>query len=62
MNGLLWDVIRGREFLKQHKKVFSLILVSTNNPYNFGVLEPLQYPNLVRLFAHMAYHCHLTIP
>ena len=59
MNGLLWDVILGREFLKQHKSV----------NFNFGgpehslrhrVFEPLKRPHPVRLFEHMTFDCNPT--
>jgi len=34
MNGLLWDMILGREFLKLHERSCSLSLVDQNNPCN----------------------------
>ena len=55
MDGLLWDVILGREFLKQHRSV-NFNFGGPECPLHLGVLEPLK-ANPVRLFEHLTPEC-----
>ena len=55
MDGLLWDVILGREFLKQHRSV-NFNFGGPECPLHLGVLEPLR-ANPVRLFEHLTPEC-----
>jgi len=57
MNGLLWDVILGREFLKLHESV-QFNFGGPEQSLQLGVLEHLKFPNPVRLFEHMTPDCH----
>jgi len=52
MNGLLWDVILGREFLKLYES-FQFTFGGPEQSLQLGVLKPLKCPNPVRLYAHM---------
>jgi len=55
MDGLLWDVILGREFLKQHRSV-NFNFGGPEYPLHLGVLEPLKAkPD--RLFEHLTREC-----
>ena len=55
MDGLLWDVILGREFLKQHRSVY-FNFGGPECPLHLGVLESLK-ANPVRLFEHLTPEC-----
>jgi len=57
MNGLLWDMILGREFLKLHESVQFNFGVPEQS-LQLGVLKTLKCPNPVRLFEHMTPDCH----
>jgi len=55
MDGLLWDVILGRELLKQHRSV-NFNFGGPEGPLHLGVLEPLK-ANPVRLFEQLTSDC-----
>jgi len=57
MNGLLWDMIPGREFLKLHESV-QFNFDGPEQSLQLGVLEPLKCPYPARLFEHMTPDCH----
>jgi len=57
MNGLLWDVILGHEFLKLHESV-QFNFGGPEQSLQLGILEPLKCQNPARLFEHMTPDCH----
>ena len=56
MNNLLWDVIFGREFLRQHKCI-TFNFGGPELPLQIGTLQEVQNINQVRLFEHMTPDC-----
>ena len=56
MNGLLWDVILGRDFLSQHKSV-SFKFGDLESPLELGALLPIKGLEPVRLFEHLSPNC-----
>ena len=56
MDGLLWDVILGREFLGQHEKV-SFMFGGPQSSLQIGALKPLKLVKPVQLFEHLNSNC-----
>ena len=56
MDGLLWDVILGRDFLCKHKSV-SFMFDGPQPPLNLGALKPLKGVEPARLFEHLTPNC-----
>ena len=59
MDGLLWDVILGRDFLCKHKSV-SFMFDGPQPPLNLGALKPLKGVEPARLFEHLTPSCKLV--
>jgi len=53
LDGLLWDVILGREFMEVHKSV-NIHFGGIERPLHLGVLKPLKASVPVRLFEHIS--------
>ena len=56
MDGLLWDVILGRDFLCKHKSV-SFMFDGPQPLLNLGALKPLKGVEPARLFEHLTPNC-----
>ena len=56
MDGVLWDVILGRDFLCKHKSV-SFMFDGPHPPLNLGTLKPLKDVEPARLFEHLSPNC-----
>jgi len=56
MDNLMWDVIMGREFLKEHQS-FILDVGGPKCPLNLNYLNVLKGVTTVRLFEHLTPDC-----
>ena len=56
MNGLLWDVILGRDFLSQHQNV-NFNFGGPKTSLELGALKPIKCVEPVKLFEHMSPNC-----